>query len=205
MLCARSLNLQRSTRRPCATSRRTAFIAAPYKQSLFLDSDAVPCVSQMQLFAFAGFQQAFDFELAVTHVATTRLTAGTSDQKLADHFHVPYTFPELNSGVVFFQPLKAGVQEVLAEWVLLYIDGDYRRLANPNRGRMGGAGDQQALTIALYKGVSLGMIKMHTLTGIWNFGHFRQDLRSAPGRQCCSNSSHTWSVVIDHMCGPHAH
>ena len=65
----------------------TAFIAAPYKQSLFLDSDAVPCVSQMQLFAFAGFQQAFDFELAVTHVATTRLTAGTSDQKLADHFH----------------------------------------------------------------------------------------------------------------------
>ena len=180
----------------------TAFMAAPYRLSLFLDTDAIACHSQPQLFHLAGraFLRTYDFAMAINHDGSTYVR--NSSWRAA--FEVPLAFPELNSGVVFLQPNKSGVQTVLSLWLSVYNDRTYVATSSKGRGTRGpqkGVGDQQALTIALWMGIKQRLVQLGMLTSPWNFNHFRNDFKHPPADNCCDKAkTKRITLVIDHKC-----
>jgi len=60
-------------------------------------------------------------------------------------------------------------------------------------------GDQQALSIALYHGTRAGLIRVHPLTSVWDFNHFRFELHGA-WTSCCNPHFGPVELLIDQKC-----
>ena len=169
-----------------------AMMASPYKFSLYFDTDMFPCMSLGAIFTRAGGYRlfdAYDFAIAFNHIGSLTYSV---DRRAFNAFDVPDSWSELNSGVVFFAPHRAQVQDVLAEALMIYCSDKYIRTAS-NRGRVTApgdhsrstwVGDQQALSIALYRGARSRNVTVHLLTSIWNFNHFRHNYRNSTST-CC--------------------
>ena len=192
-----------------------AMLATPFLDTLYLDSDTIPCFDMRTLFSMTGLQAGapedeengvsglLEYEdiLIAYEYRTIRGFLGE------DAMGMPDALGLLNTGVMLYRA-RNRVLDFLTHWLELYLKALHRKIRGRTADHFSNNLQRQpAMQWAMYHGMANSGLRVHPLSPVWNARSWQSALfginKHDPKKfyPCCNAHHLTMStIVIDHHC-----